>query len=111
MSVIHCVTGKGNVHLTTRHKGPEREYRCSFTLSFISALGGGGWSTSHPGRFIPGRDPVPIVQDVGWAPGYVWSAAENLAHTCIRSPDRPARSELQYRLSCPGSLSLCMLYV
>jgi hypothetical protein len=25
------------------------------------------------------RDPVPIVQEAGWAPGPVWTAAENLA--------------------------------
>ena len=28
--------------------------------------------------------------------------AENLAFTGIRSPDRPARSKSQYRLSSPG---------
>jgi hypothetical protein len=39
------------------------------------------------------RDPVPILQEAGWAPGPVWMAAENLAPTGIRSPDRPARSE------------------
>jgi hypothetical protein len=38
----------------------------------------------------------------GWAPGPVWTAAENLAPTRIRSPDRPARSESLYRLSYPG---------
>jgi hypothetical protein len=30
------------------------------------------------------RDPVPIVQEAGWAPGPVWTAAENLAPTGIR---------------------------
>jgi len=25
------------------------------------------------------RDPVPIVQEAGWAPGPVWTGAENLA--------------------------------
>jgi hypothetical protein len=44
-----------------------------------SALDGVGWSTPHPGRFIPGKDPVPIVQEAGWAPGPVWTVAENLA--------------------------------
>ena len=34
-----------------------------------------------------------------WAPGPVWSGAENLASTRIRSPDRPARSQSLYRLS------------
>jgi len=31
------------------------------TLSSTSALGGGGWPTPRPGRFTPGKDPVPIV--------------------------------------------------
>ena len=64
---------------------------------------GGGWSTPRPGRFIPEKDPVPIVQEAGWVPGPVWTAAENLASTGIRSPDRPARSESLYRLSYSGS--------
>ena len=50
----------------------------------------------------PGKDPVPIVQEAGWAPGPVWMGAENLAPTGIRSPDRPARSESLYRLSYPS---------
>ena len=41
----------------------------------------------------PGKDPVPIVQEAGWAPGPVWIGAENLAPTGIRSPDLPARGE------------------
>jgi hypothetical protein len=39
--------------------------------SFLtSALYGGEWSTSRPGRVLPpGKGPlVPIVQDAGWAP-------------------------------------------
>ena len=32
-----------------------------------------------PGPFTPGKDPAPIVQEVGWAPGPVWTGAENLA--------------------------------
>jgi hypothetical protein len=47
------------------------------------------------------RDPVTIVQETGWAPGPVWTGAENLAPTGIRSPDRPARSKSLYRLSYP----------
>jgi hypothetical protein len=38
----------------------------------------------------PGKDPAPIVQETGWAPGPVWTGAENLAPNWIRSPDRPA---------------------
>ena len=51
----------------------------SFTLSLTSALHGGGCSTPRPGRFTPGKDPVPIVREAGWAPGPVWTGAEYLA--------------------------------
>jgi hypothetical protein len=47
----------------------------------------------------PGKDLVPIVQKAGWAPGRVWTGAENLAPTGIRSPDCPAHSQLLYRLT------------
>ena len=44
------------------------------------ALEGGEGSASRPGRSLPpGKDPVPIVQEDGWAPGPVWTGAENLA--------------------------------
>jgi hypothetical protein len=52
-----------------------------------------GWSAPRPGRFTTGKDLVPIVQEAGWATGPVWTGAENLAQTGIRSPDRPVRSE------------------
>ena len=29
--------------------------------------------------FAPGKDPVPIVQEAGWAPGPVLTGAENLS--------------------------------
>ena len=32
-----------------------------------------------PVAFTPGKDPVPIVQEAGWAPEPVWTGAENLA--------------------------------
>jgi hypothetical protein len=40
--------------------------------------------------FTPGKDPVSIIQEAGWAPGPVWTGAENLAPTRIRSLDHPA---------------------
>jgi len=51
--------------------------------------------------FSPRKDPVLIVQKAGWAPGPVWTGAENLASTGIRCPDRPSRSQSLYRLSYP----------
>jgi hypothetical protein len=62
----------------------------------------GGWSAPRPGLFTPGKNPVPIVQEDGWAPGPIWKCSKNLAPTEIRSPDRPARSQSLYRLSYPG---------
>ena len=63
-----------------------------------------GWGVRFTPRplFTPGNDPVPIVQGAGWAPGPVWTGAENLTPTGIRSPDRPARSQSLYRLSYPA---------
>jgi hypothetical protein len=46
-------------------------------------------STSQP-HFTPGKDPVPIVQEAGWAPGPVWTGGKSRA-TGIRSPNCPAR--------------------
>jgi len=31
-----------------------------------------------PAAFTPGKDPVPIVQEAGWAPGPVWIGVGNL---------------------------------
>ena len=52
-----------------------------YIYSFFSLgdLDGGGWSKPSPGRFTLGKDSVPIVQEAGWAPGPVWTGAENLA--------------------------------
>ena len=56
--------------------------------------------------FNSGKDPVPILQEAGWTPGLVWTGAENLAPTGIRSPDRPARSQSLYRLRYPTHLRI-----
>jgi hypothetical protein len=57
-------------------------------------------SAPRPDRSLPPcKDPVPIAQEAGWAPGPIWTGAKNLAPTGIRSPDRPDRSQSVYRLS------------
>jgi hypothetical protein len=45
-----------------------------------------GFSVTFRPLSTPQRDPVPIVQEAGWAPGPVWTGAENLAPTGIRYP-------------------------
>ena len=62
-----------------------------------------GWVVSSTPRpyFTPGKDPVPIVHEAGWAPGPGWTGGKSRA-TGIRSPDRPVRSQSLYRLSYPA---------
>jgi hypothetical protein len=59
------------------------------------------WGVSVTPRplFTPGKDPVPIVQEAGWAPGPVWTGAKNFAPTGVRSSDLPAGSQSLYWLS------------
>ena len=40
---------------------------------------GRGVSVTPRPLFAPEKDPVPIVQEAGWAPGLVWTGAEILA--------------------------------
>ena len=56
--------------------------------------------------FTPGIDSVPVVQEAGWVLGPVWTGAENLASTGIRSPDSPACSQSLYWLRYPALLYL-----
>ena len=99
--------GKGKVHPITGHKDLKEEQRHTSTL-LTSVLDGGGWSTARPGRFTPGKEPVPIVQEAGWSPEAVWTGVENLSRTGIRSPDRPARKQSLYRLSYTGPIFVCV---
>ena len=60
-----------------------------------------GWLLTCPGHFTARNDQVPIVQEAGWGPGPVWTVAENLAPTRVRSLDHIVRSQSLYRLSYP----------
>jgi hypothetical protein len=68
------------------------------------------WGVSFTPRplFTPGKDPIHIVQEAGWAPGPVWTGADYLAITGIRSPDRASRRQSLYRLRFPiGKIAVC----
>jgi hypothetical protein len=40
----------------------------------------GVWSTPRTGRFTSAKeDRLPVANEAGWAPGPVWTVAENLA--------------------------------
>ena len=74
----------------------------------------GEGSASRPYRSLcPGKTRYPLYrrlggpkgrcgQEAGWAPGPVWTGAENHTPTGIRSPDLPARSQSLYRLRYPA---------
>ena len=86
-----CERSKGKRRPRTGHEDPEGEYRYSSTLSFISALDGvGGQATSRP-LYLRETYPVPTVQEAEWAPGPVWTGAENLAlrRDSIPGPSSP----------------------
>ena len=59
-----------------------------------------GWVVSSTPRphFTPGKHPVPIVQEAGWALEPVWTGGKTHPHR-DSIPDRPARSQSLYRLS------------
>jgi hypothetical protein len=85
------------------------ELRYRSIVSLTSALDDGGWSTPRPGPFTPGKDPVPIVEQGGWARGPVWMGAENVDPTEFRSPDLPPRSHSLYLLRYPGPIAVLIL--
>jgi len=62
----------------------------------------GEWSAACPDRTLPpGKDPVPILQEAGWAPGPVWMVGKSRSHQ-DSIPDHPARSQSLYQLSNPA---------
>jgi len=89
------------LHLLT-YKYSSRHLRSHTSCNYCCTRRGWGVSVTPRPLFTPGKNPVPIVQEAGWAPGPVWTDAENLAPTDIRSPDRPARSQSLYRLRYPA---------
>jgi hypothetical protein len=86
------------------------ERRCSSYSFSTSALDGGQWSASCPGRaLVPGKKlPVPIVQEAGRTPEPVWTRETRgkilspLPGIEPRSPGRLARSQTLYWLSYPA---------
>ena len=72
----------------------------------------GVWGQRHaPATLTPRKDPVPIVQEAGWASGLIWTGAENLTPTGIRSPDRPARRQSLYILHYPAHSFPCRVNI
>jgi hypothetical protein len=67
-----------------------------------ASLEDGEWSAARPGRtLLPGKDPVPIVQEAVWATGPVWTGGKSRPHR-DSIPDRPARSTFAIPTELPG---------
>jgi hypothetical protein len=72
---VWCTITTATRILKQSHNTPmETQGESSYSFS-TSALDGGEWSASRPGRtLLPGKGPpVPIVQEAGWAPELVWT--------------------------------------
>ena len=61
-------------------------------------MGVGG---SAPATSTPGKDPVPIVKEAGWAPGPVWTGGKSHPHR-DSIPDRPSLSSVAIPTELPG---------
>jgi len=110
---MFCINGKVKCTLVqtlslctgrTAHRGSR-----GIALPFLDHSTRRGWGVSVTPRplFTPGKDLVPIVQEAGWAPGPVWTGAENVTPIGVWSPDCPARNQSLYRLRYPAPM-FCM---
>jgi hypothetical protein len=97
--ILTQVKRKGKIRPKTGHEDPE-EQRYSSTLSLTSSLDKERWSTPSSGRFILWEDPVPTVQEAGWAPERVQKISPP---TGFRSPDLKFLSKSLYQLRRPQS--------
>ena len=73
------------LRLCTRRTAHRGSRGIALLFHNLGARRGWGVSVTPWPLFTPGKDSVPIVQEAGWAPGPVWTGAENLAPTGIRS--------------------------
>ena len=75
-------------------------------LLFYDSSTKGGWVVSSTPRphFTPGKKPVHILQEAGWAPGPVWKGWKSRPHW-DSIPDHPACSQSLYKLSYPAHKS------
>ena len=61
-------------------------------------------------HFTPGKDPVPILQEAGWAPGPVWTGGKSLPQR-DSIPDPPALSSVAIPTELRGPLVFKYVYI
>ena len=62
-----------------------------------------GAQPQAPAASTPGKEPVTIVQEAGWAPEPLWTGGKSRPHR-DSIPDRPARSSVAIPTELPGPL-------
>ena len=100
LSFVACKALLWKVKWSRYRPGVAQRVRRGIALLFHDRSTRRGWvvsSTPRP-QFTPGKDPVPILQEAGWAPVPVWTGGESRPHR-DSIPDRPVRSQSLYRLS------------
>ena len=104
---VSHVPVKGKGHPITGHSDPgEAENIYSSTFSSASALDGVGCQRHATAALPRGKTWCPFYRRLGGPQGLygpVRIISPPPSPTGIRSPDRPARSESLYRLSCPDA--------
>jgi hypothetical protein len=95
---------KGKIRPKTGREGPEGREKYNTKLPLNSVLDGLGGYRYTLAVYLR-KDPGPIVQVVGWLAGPVWTVAEILSPTGIRSLDRLACGKSLYRLSYPDPMN------
>ena len=101
---LNVVTRQVVFTLLIGHAGPRvgRSIAVFFSRTFVTRWREGG-QPHAPAASTPGKDPIPIVQEAGWAPWSVWKGGNSRPHR-HSIPDRPARRPSLYRLSYPARM-------
>ena len=95
------ILNNNTFHPITCHEGTEGSR--DMALPSFNLCASWGWVVNTTPRLLyPGKWPSTQCLKAGWAPGLLWTRAENLASTGIRTPFRPACSKSLYRLSSPS---------
>ena len=97
---IHCGFHAVKLKWSRYRPGVAQRVGKGIALLFHDRGTRSGWVVSSKPRphFTPGKDPVPILQVAGWAPGPVWTGGKSRHHRDSIS-DPPARSQSLYGLS------------
>ena len=107
LAVVECwipmLVGKVRVEWSRYRPGVAQRVGRRTALLFHDRGTRRGWRVSSTPRphFTPGKDPVPILQEAGWAPGPVWTGGKSRPHR-DSILDRPGCSLSLYRLSHPA---------